>query len=357
MKICYIADATSIHIVTWVKYFAQMGHEIYLITDTKNQIEGIKTFYIGECLPKIHIPLFSATYQILKKSKKIRKLLKTFNPDILHAHYATNYGYLSAKTGFHPFILTCHGSDILVDFKRNPIEKFFVKYALKNADLITLPSEQMKNIAEEITSNSSKIIQIQYGIDISEFSYHFQYSMPIKVISTRNLTSKYRIDVLINAIPKVINNNSEIKFLILGDGNESYNLLNLTKKLNIHNYIEFPGNISHKDISEYYQQAHIYVTTSPSDGISISLLEAFSTGCYPIVPDNPSNRSLAEMGFEMSLFEINNPNSLAIVFKDMLNKAGSIGEKTVNNRKLVEKHFSREKNLSRFNEIYEEFKK
>ena len=32
MKICYLADAGSIHTQRWIKYFADNGHEVYLIS-------------------------------------------------------------------------------------------------------------------------------------------------------------------------------------------------------------------------------------------------------------------------------------------------------------------------------------
>ena len=32
MKICYLANAASIHTVRWVKYFTDRGHEVHLIS-------------------------------------------------------------------------------------------------------------------------------------------------------------------------------------------------------------------------------------------------------------------------------------------------------------------------------------
>lgn len=35
-------------------------------------------------------------------------------PDILHAHYVTNYGLFGALCNFNPFVITAWGSDILI---------------------------------------------------------------------------------------------------------------------------------------------------------------------------------------------------------------------------------------------------
>jgi len=40
----------------------------------------------------------------------------------------------------------------------------------------------------------------------------------------------------------------------------------------------------------------VYVSTSPSDGVSASLLEAMACGVFPVVVDNPSNREWVEHG-------------------------------------------------------------
>jgi len=43
---------------------------------------------------------------------KIRRLIKKIKPDIVHAHYVTQYGFCGAFSGFHPFIVSPGESDI-----------------------------------------------------------------------------------------------------------------------------------------------------------------------------------------------------------------------------------------------------
>ncbi len=47
MKICYFADAQSIHTQRWVKHFAERGHEVRLISYKKAKIENVNGHYIG----------------------------------------------------------------------------------------------------------------------------------------------------------------------------------------------------------------------------------------------------------------------------------------------------------------------
>lgn len=44
MKICYLADANSIHTQRWVKYFAERGHDVHLISYNPAHINGVKIY-------------------------------------------------------------------------------------------------------------------------------------------------------------------------------------------------------------------------------------------------------------------------------------------------------------------------
>ncbi len=358
MKICYIADATSVHITEWLQFFLQRGHEIVLITDTENKIEGVEVINIGDCLPRFRIPLLSASYQIRKKVRKIRELLLKIQPDILHAHYATNYGYLAAKTGWHPYILTCHGSDILVDLYKSRLQHHFVKTALRRADLVSMPSEQMEIVVKECGIPREKILRIQYGIDIEDFRFPEKPKATVAVLSTRTLTYKYRIDVLVEAARIALDKSHDLRFRILGDGEDKEQFEQLAfDKYALEDKIHFHGKIAHENINRHFEESHIYVSTSPSDGISISLLEAFATGCYPIVPDIPANRHLRKSGFHLELFTVNDPKSLGETILRIQESLPMLQTELRENCDMVARLFSRKKNLERFNEIYAQYKR
>jgi len=72
MKICYFADAQSIHTQRWVKHFAEKGHEVHLISFTNAEIENVNFHYIG---PFIRIPYFSILGSLILKFIKIKKLI------------------------------------------------------------------------------------------------------------------------------------------------------------------------------------------------------------------------------------------------------------------------------------------
>ena len=58
------------------------------------------------------------------------------------------------------------------------------------------------------------------------------------------------------------------------------------------------------------------------------------------------------MGFNLKLYEVNNPFSLSTVIEDTLKKINYIKKDIFKNRTLVEKHFDRNKNMKKIEEIY-----
>ena len=128
MKIFYIAPSKSIHAERWMRYFADAGHEVHLITSDAPQIniKNIKVEMLKRFGP--HSPIISHLVNFVAKEFQFRKLIRTLKPDIIHAHYIMRATLLGAASGFHPFVVTVWGSDILVAPKESKISRFIVKY-------------------------------------------------------------------------------------------------------------------------------------------------------------------------------------------------------------------------------------
>jgi len=102
MQICYLANASSLHTVRWVRFFAERGHEAHVISFEKAQIKGATVHVL-----KLPILVKNATFPLKMLSiYSMKKLINRIRPDIVHAHYLTNYGFFGALCKFHPFVAT-----------------------------------------------------------------------------------------------------------------------------------------------------------------------------------------------------------------------------------------------------------
>ncbi|MEN9523212.1 MAG: hypothetical protein RL065_1589, partial [Bacteroidota bacterium] len=146
MKICYFADAPSIHVVRWCKHFASLGHEVHLISFKQNTIENVTEHFID--IGDINVK--GGNWKVLLKFGEVKKILKQIKPDIFHAMYATSYGITGALCRFHPYIITTLGTDVLITPNQSKIIKYLLKFAFKKADWITAMADHMKVAMEEM---------------------------------------------------------------------------------------------------------------------------------------------------------------------------------------------------------------
>ena len=295
MRIGYIGDASSIHVQRWAKFFVERGHQVFVITDVEGEIEGGELYSIGECLPPVRVKALSVAYQILRKTREIDRLIERTGPDILHGHYATNYGFLAALSGFHPLVVTVHGSDLLIDYDRSILEKLYVTIALRNADLITSPADHMTRRLIKVGIGPQKILTVQYGIDTKVF-YPGSSSNHLAVLSTRSFEPKYNVELLINAIPIVLSRFPDLKFALVAKGSMEQHLRRRVEELKITHATDFIGGVASEMMPEVFRSASVYVSTSTSDGLSISLCEAMACGLFPVATDIPGNRELIHNG-------------------------------------------------------------
>ena len=131
------------------------------------------------------------------------------------------------------------------------------------------------------------------------------------VFSNRSLDSGYNVSLLIKAVPLVLKVISNVKFIIAETGAEKDRIEELAKILDIQKHTEFIGKIPREDMPQYLVSSTVFVSTSPREGASVSLLEAMACGTFPIVTDIPANREWIKNGENGLLFPVNDEKILA----------------------------------------------
>ena len=355
MKICYIADAQSIHTQRWVKWFAEHGHEVHLIAEYPAELENVKIHLVKERGGVINF--VRRTWQTMKTVKKIK-------PDILHAHYVTGYGFFGAFSGFHPLIITAWGSDVLIDAKESFFKRVVVKYALRKADLITCDGENMKEAMTKLGADSQKINIIYFGIDTQKFSpkqrseklrEELGISNSPMIISLRNLEPIYDIESLVKSVPLVLKDIPEAKFVIAGRGSREAELKRLAKSIGVLDSIMFIGMIPNDELPQYLTSADIYVSTSLSDaGLAASTGEAMACGLPVIITDFGVNREWVEDGKNGFIIPLKNPKALAEKIITLLGNEDLRTKFGKKNRKIIEERLNYYIEMEKMEKLYKE---
>jgi len=291
-----------------------------------------------------------------------RKLVREIKPDILDAQNITIHGYLAVAAGFHPLAVYAWGSDILVDMK-NPLLRILSRYVLKKADYVYCTSEQIVERVVNLGIPADKVEMTVIGVDTEKFSPNVrdpETCSPQTVISVRNLKAVYDVETLIEAIPMVLQEFPQTRFIIAGEGEQSSYLGTLAWGLDVLNSIIFTGLVPRDELPKYLASSYIYVSTSLSDGTSQALLEAMACGLAPIVTDIPANRPWVTDGINGFLFLTKAPATLAARIIRLLENSGMRKEFGRASRQIIQERAEYSKSMAkveaRYKELIEEVK-
>ena len=296
MIICLLSNAESIHTKRWIDYLVGNSYEVHLISYRWAEIDGA-AFY---CYSPNHNNYLYKSFHFLRSFKSIKKKIWEINPDILHAHYLTSYGLLGALSGYRPLIVSAWGSDLLVDSKKSFFHKYLIRRTLERADLITVMASHMIPVVEGLGADLHKTLKVTIGIDTQKFNINARKDNNSKVIilSNRVFEKEQNIETIVNSLPFLLRRQNDVEIRFYGDGSRKDYCQNLVKKLGIQFNTRFFGFVGHDEMPQHLKQAHIYVSSSTSDGDHVSLMEALACGLFPVVTDIPANREWIEDGKE-----------------------------------------------------------
>lgn len=292
MKLLLLANSNSIHTKRWTISLAQKGIEICLFSLEKNRgteyinLPNVKLIY-GEIKNITKKNGEISKVALLKYLPKIKSIIKEFNPDLVHAHYATSYGLLGSLCGFHPFVLSVWGSDIYLFPNVSILHKALLKYNLSKADYVLSTSHIM---ARETSRYTPKKIEITpFGIDPELFKKDTSNeNIDDFIVGTiKELAPIYGIDILIRSFHLVIQNNpgKKLKLQIIGDGPDRENLQKLTYELRIQESVDFIGKIENCLLPKYYNNFSVAAFLSITESFGVVAIESMACECPVIVSD------------------------------------------------------------------------
>lgn len=151
-------------------------------------------------------------------------------------------------------------------------------------------------------------------------------------------------------IASLLKDKKEILFVLAGDGEEKQNVISLIEKRNLKNIL-LTGFITNS--MDYVAASDIYLSTSLSEGLPYSLLEASMFG-LPIIASNVrGNTEVVIDNTNGFLFELNNISQAADFILKLKSDSVNYQRMSYNARKIFLDKFTEEKMIFKLKEVYE----
>jgi glycosyltransferase involved in cell wall biosynthesis len=281
MRILLLADINSIHTQKWAIGLSEHGFKIGIFSFTDSESYWYEKYNI-ECLNKdASAPntnsLVSKAFYLLNLPK-LRSVIKQFKPDVLHSHYASSYGLLGALSGFHPFVVSAWGTDLMRFPSKNFLNRAIIKYNLRKADTICATSHTLEKYIHNLVDR--KVEVIPFGVDITEFARKEKTSVEcmFTIGCIKALEKIYNINSLVIAFSYLKHKYPErkLKLVIIGDGSEAKELKEMVNSLGLSHDVEFKGRVPHEEIADCISEFDVFVNLSEYESFGVSVVEAMA---------------------------------------------------------------------------------
>lgn len=160
--------------------------------------------------------------------------------------------------------------------KYNPLFRSNVK----RAKIILTKSSETNSYFKKM--NSTTQIFSESAIEQTSIISSKTFNNDFIVISSGRLISLKGYQYSLEAFSRLAQNKSNIKYLLLGDGEYKRELIEIANKLNLQDKIEFLGHVNRGQVFNYLRTASVFLHPSMHDSGGWACIEAMSVGC-PVI--------------------------------------------------------------------------
>lgn len=290
LRILLLASPNSSHTLKIANSLADSGISVLVfgfgdrsLTNIYDKRVTVKTIKVKDSIANGSSTILKLYY--LLYYPLLKKIIKEFKPDILHANYATSYGLLGMLTSFTPFIVSVWGTDVFEFPRKNSLFKYVLKRIFNSSDRLISTSYIMAKETNKYTTKNVSVIP--FGIDTEKFKPTLkEYSPIIKIGIIKSLERIYGIEYLIKALQIIIDKGiTNIQLYIIGKGSLETELKELSKKLRLSNYVFFLGPKLYSEIESYHNMLDIGVYISLFESFGVAQLESLACG-VPVIASN-----------------------------------------------------------------------
>ena len=235
-----------------------------------------------------------------------RRLLREGRFDLVHAHWIVPNGIAALALGDSvPLAIGLHGSDVFMAEK--PLVRPLARRSLARARLLTGCSPELVDRICALGFPAGRSRVIPYGVDVDTFSpgrdagrsWRRELGIPSAsrvVLTVGRMVSKKGYDVLVEALPRILEGDDETHVVFAGEGDRRQEWRRQTADWA--ERVHFPGAVLRDRLPDLYRAADLFVLPAVHDrqgnvdGLPNVILEAMASG-LPVVASAISGIPLA----------------------------------------------------------------
>jgi colanic acid/amylovoran biosynthesis glycosyltransferase len=212
--------------------------------------------------------------------------LREFDPDFIHAHWATYPSTVAWALGRvlgKPFGFTCHAHDIFVE--RQLLARKLTEAALP----VTISRYNAGWLHDNVAHAAAQRLQVvRCGVDIDDPNAPTHDPVPDTILAVGRLVETKGFDTLIDALALLRDRGVGFRCRIVGAGPLDAALRRQARDRGVADRIEFTGVQPQEVVRAWMRESAVFALPSrvaadgDRDGIPVALMEAMASGCAAI---------------------------------------------------------------------------
>lgn len=382
MKICFIADARSPIARGWIELF-RGRHDIVVLSTfpsdspwegvrvvdlqwlnwmykpgEKNKIEKSRWVHALRFLNDlVLLPIKSRVL-----ARQVRRFVKQWRPDLVHALRIPTEGQVAALAGCAPLAVSVWGNDFTLHAPKSSEHRRLTAAAVKAAGALIADCQADLDRARDFGLTDHQISAVLAGgggIDLTDDlppppDIRSQFAIPAGVplvINPRGARPYVRTDTFLEAVRLVHETDPSIMFLGVGlqgwASAEQY-----VANHGLEKTLLLTSHLDRATLLGLMRTADISVSLAEHDGTPNTLLEAMYSGSFPICGDLPSIREWITSGKNGILVAPSDARQVAHSILDAMGNLSSRKEAVVMNRELIRTRADRDATREQAETLY-----
>lgn len=231
-------------------------------------------------------PLFEYPPYELALTTSIVEVVKQYNLDLIHVHYAIPHAYsainaqkiLLEQNIKIPIITTLHGTDITLVGK-SPHVISAVNYAINQSSIVTTVSDSLKEDTLKYFDIKKDIEVIPNFIDLQDNVVPVRNNIKKTITHISNFRPVKRVFDVIHVFDN-IQKKIDSELILIGDGPDFNNIKSLVKSKGLCKNVDFIGKSN--NIETILKKTDLFLLPSESESFGLVALEAMSFG-VPVI--------------------------------------------------------------------------
>ncbi len=239
-------------------------------------------------------------------------IFKASRPDVVHLHNPTPtiYAATAARIAGVPSIVSTRHS--LVAPPRNRVMEMKYTIAAKFCDwIVGICDATTNNVKSAHSAPERKIVRIYNGTfalpRVAKEQWPPRRGFTLAYVGRLEPVKNHVL--LLNAFRAALSSMPDLRLWMVGDGSERKTLESLATKLGIATAVTFWG--QQLDVAPFFSAADAFIMSSTSEGLPMSLLQAFSLGLPTIVTDVGGMAEVVRLAQAGLIVSVTNPGDMA----------------------------------------------